>query len=112
MSGCWGRPSGLPGFQAVVTDDGSAYVAITGDLDVTVTAFLAERLAGLAEASPARLVIDMSAVSFLDCAAARLLAGAAVLLPPGRRPVLTACSPEVRRLLQLTDLAGSFELAD
>jgi anti-anti-sigma factor len=101
-----------PGLQTTISDDGTARLAIRGDLDVTSIAALAGELARLADARPARLVIDMSGVSFVDCAAARLLASATAFLPPGQRPVLSSAGPAVRRLLQLTGLAGTVLLVD
>ncbi len=101
-----------PGIKAAVTDEGWVYLVISGDLDVTTVAALADGLAWLAEVRPARLIADMSGVDFLDCASARLLASMATFLPPGRPPVLTSVQPAVRRLLQLTGLAANFELAD
>jgi anti-anti-sigma factor len=51
-------------------------------------------------------------VKYIDCASARLLASLTAFLPAGRRPVLTSVQPAVRRLLRLTGLAATFELAD
>jgi anti-anti-sigma factor len=95
-----------PDFQAAVTRDGCVYVALSGDLDITTTAALAGQLARLAGMRPARLVIDMSGVSFLDCGSARLLASSVTFLPPGQQPVLISVRPAVRRLLELTGLAA------
>jgi anti-anti-sigma factor len=102
----------LPGFEAAVTSDGRVYVTIYGDLDATNVAALAGQLAVLAYVRPARLVIDMAGVSFLDCAAARILAGTAAFLPTGQLPVLISLRPVARRVLDLTEMAGSFDIAD
>lgn len=104
--------SRLPSFQVAVTDDGGVHLAISGELDVTTLATLADQVSRLAEIRPVRLIVDMSEVEFLDWASARLLASTAAILPPGRRPVLTSAQAAVRRLLQLTGLAAYFELAD
>jgi anti-anti-sigma factor len=101
-----------PGFQVAVTGDGRVYVAINGDLDVTTMAALTDHLAGLADLRPARLVIDLSGVSYLDCGSAWLLASTAALLPAGQQPVLSSARPLVRRMLELTELARLFELRD
>ena len=77
-----------------------------GDLDITTVPILTRQLARLAGLRPAELVIDLSGVSFLDCASARLLAGTAALLPPDRPPVLASVRPAVRRLLDLLGLPG------
>jgi anti-anti-sigma factor len=96
----------LPVFQTSVDDDGRVRLTITGDLDITTVPILTRQLARLAGLRPAELVIDLSGVSFLDCASARLLAGTAALLPPDRPPVLASVRPAVRRLLDLLGLPG------
>jgi anti-anti-sigma factor len=101
-----------PAFEAAMASDGRVYVAISGDLDVTTVAALAEHLAVLADVRPTRLVINLSEVGFLDCAAARLLASTATFLAPGQRPVLTSLRPAVWRILHLTDMAAGFDIAD
>lgn len=91
-------------FQTAVDEDGRVRLKISGELDITTGPALTEQLATLAELRQAGLVIDLSGVTFLDCASARLLAGTAALLPPDRPPVLTAVRPAVRRLLELLGL--------
>lgn len=100
------------GFHTVAAGDGLVHVAISGELDATTTETLAHQFAGLADLRPARLVIDMSAVSYLDCAAARLLAAANTVLPRGELLVLTGVQPPVRRLLDLIGLAELIETRD
>jgi anti-anti-sigma factor len=106
------EPQPQPVVRAVDTGDGLVYVEMSGDLDITTVPVLADQLAGLANMRPTELFIDMSGVRFLDCASARLLAGTVALLPPGRQPVLTSVSPTVRRLLELTGVAGIMLIAD
>jgi anti-anti-sigma factor len=53
---------------------------------------------------PRHLVFDMSRVSFIDCAAARLITGTGQHLPQGRRPIIHSPSRAVRRVLELTGL--------
>jgi anti-sigma B factor antagonist len=105
------RPQ-LPVFQTAVADNGRVDVKISGELDITTVPVLADHLARLADLRPTGLFIDMSGVSFLDCASARLLAGTAAFLPPGRKPVLTSVRPTVRRLLELTGLPRIIQIAD
>ena len=102
----------VPVFQTAIGDDGRVYIKISGELDITTVPDLAGHLARLADLRPTRLFIDMSGVSFLDCASARLLADTAAFLPPGRQPVITSVRPTVRRLLELTGLAGIIQIAD
>jgi anti-anti-sigma factor len=94
----------MPVFQTSVDDDGRVRLKIRGDLDITTVAILTRQLARVGDLRPAELVIDLSGVSFLDCASARLLAGTAALLPADRLPVLSSVRPAVRRLLELLGL--------
>lgn len=103
------RPAG---FLVVGTGSGRIHVTLGGDLDVTILETLAELLAGLADRQPTGLRIDMSKVSFLDCACAGLLIGTARLLPPGEYPVLVSVQPMVRRLLELLGLADFIETGE
>lgn len=96
----------------VETADGGVVVRLRGELDVTVAAALSEQLAGLRDKEPSWLIYDMAAVSFLDCAAARvMLAAAGSVLGNGRQPVIRAAAPLVRRLLELSGLDRQCELA-
>jgi anti-anti-sigma factor len=101
-----------PVVQTTVAPDGHVCVTISGDLDVTTGPDLAAHLARLAELRPAGLCIDLSGVSFLDCASARLLAGTAAYVPAGRPPVLTSVPPAVRRMLELLGLLAVLRIAD
>jgi anti-sigma B factor antagonist len=85
-------------------------VVMTGEADLTSAPALAARLNQILDDQPRHLVFDMSRVGFIDVAAARLIAGAARSLPPGRRPVLRSPSPLVLRVLELTGLEDQFEL--
>ena len=88
--------------------DGTAEVALCGDADITATAALAEMLTFTLSKGPSRLMLDLSGVGFLDCAAARVIARAAEALPPGQLTVRAPSLP-VRRVLQLTGLAALIE---
>jgi anti-anti-sigma factor len=91
---------------------GTTTLVISGELDVTTTPLLSRQLAQILEGRPQRLVFDMSGVVFIDCAAARLIAGTGRFLPEGRRPVIRSPSPVVRRLLELTGFAAQCEMDD
>jgi len=74
-------PSGPQGqFLAVEWDmtTGTAVVVLAGELDIASTPWLSGQLAQILARKPQQLVFDMARVGFLDCAAARLIAG------PGR----------------------------
>lgn len=92
--------------------DGTAVVCLAGELDASVAFVLAEQLADLKDKQPDRLIFDMAAVSFLDCAAAGVLFGAArSILPDGTRPVIASAGSQVRTLLELAGLDTQCELA-
>lgn len=82
-----------------------AVVVISGDLDAAATGDVAAELAAVLARQPARLIIDLRRVGFIDCAALRVIASAAAFLPAGglalRRP-----GPAVRRLISLTGLGA------
>jgi anti-anti-sigma factor len=90
--------------------DGTATVVIGGELDPASTPSLAAQLRQVTGSNPQRLVFDLSGVGFIDCAAARLLAGTARSLPGGRLPVIRFPGPLVRRVFQLTGLDRHVEL--
>ena len=109
-------------------DGGTATVYIAGELDLTTTPELARHLEQVQARQPRRLVLDLSEVSFIDVAAARLLSGATGPQPPGATcpqppvatgprpaaapPVLRRASPEARRVLALTGFDSLCEFDD
>ena len=93
-------------------EGGTATVYIAGELDLTTTPELARHLEQVLARQPRRLVLDLSGVSFVDVAAARLLSGAAGPgLAAGPR-VLRRASPEARRVLALTGFDSLCEFDD
>jgi anti-sigma B factor antagonist len=89
---------------------GTVTMVIRGELDLASSPALAARLSQLPPGEPRRLVFDMTGVSFIDCAAARLIADTARLLPAGQRPVVLSPRQLVRRVLDLTGLADQCEI--
>ena len=83
--------------------DGSAVVALEGEIDLASASALCDTLtAARAAAVDGHVVIDASAVSFLDCAGLQgLLSGAAGC---GGEVVLRSPSRPVRRLFALAGL--------
>ncbi|HEY0936755.1 MAG TPA: STAS domain-containing protein, partial [Trebonia sp.] len=87
--------------------DQCVVVRIDGECDAGSTAALRESLLGVLAANPARVVLDLSGLDFLDCAGAR------VLVAVGRRATLlggtlavAALTDPVARLLQVTGLGA------
>lgn len=79
-----------------------ATVLISGDLDVISTPWLAARLTPVLASRPRRLIFDLAQVSFIDCAAARLIVSTGRSLPG--RPVIRSPGRVARRLLEVTGL--------
>jgi anti-anti-sigma factor len=104
-----GPPSRAVTIEAAVTG-ATAVIVVTGDLDLASTQLLARRLDEVLSGRPQRAVFCLAGVGFIDCAAARLIAGAGRFLPSGQRPVIEGASPAVRRVLTLTGLAARCEM--
>ena len=105
-------PAGVPASAAAPLALPTATVAVTGALDVTTLPRVRAQLEQAIADRPARLVVDLSACTFVDASAL------AVLLDLHRsmsrtRGVLTlrGCCPRVLRLLSLTGLRRVFDLA-
>ena len=82
-----------------------AIVAVSGEIDIQSGPQLRDRLLGIIRRHGARLALDLSGVTFIDCA------GINVLLATRRRAQLEGgslrvlrASPRVRRLFALTSL--------
>jgi anti-anti-sigma factor len=110
----WARPR-RPGRQAgphvaieVHTTAAVTTVVIRGDLDVTSTPRLAAQLTAVLAGRPRRLVFDLAQVGFIDCAAARLIAGTSRWLPG--RPVIRSPGRLVCRVLELTGMDGHCDI--
>ena len=93
----------MPGVELTTTAcDGHLVVALCGELDVTGAADAEAAITALVAGSQ-YLVIDMSALGFLDCSAlGALLRAQALARRGGGDVVLAAPQPLVRRLLTLT----------
>jgi anti-anti-sigma factor len=89
---------------------GTATVVISGELDLVAASFLGQLLAPILAERPQYLVFHLGGVSFIDCAAARLIIGTGRSLPAGRRPVIRPPSVAVRRILKLTGLDTHCEI--
>lgn len=76
-----------------------------------MAAALSEQLADVKDKKPDRLIFDMAAVGFLECAAAGVMFCAARSILPGGKPVIRSPGPLVRTLLELTSLDTQCELA-
>ena len=83
--------------------DGGTIVAISGEVDVCMEALLQQALLQIIRERGARLMLDLSGVSFMDCAGLRaLLATQRRAELRGGCARLIATSAAVRRITELT----------
>ena len=92
--------------------DGTATLVFAGELDLTAIAALARDLDQALAWQPSRVILDLTRVTFVDVAVARLLAGATRRRPAAGPPVLRRAGPETRRVLALTGLDALCEFDD
>jgi anti-anti-sigma factor len=79
-------------------------VVLQGEFDVTNEGALSASLERLRQRRPGRLIFEMAAVGYIDCASARLIAGTSRWLPDGVKPVVVSPSPIARRVLQVSGI--------
>ncbi len=103
-----------PGQVAIEVEvrPGATTILVRGELDLVTLPVLAEELAMAGQDRPERLVFDLAGTHFMDCGAARLIAGSGQWLRDGRRPVIRRPGPGVRRVLGLTGLDACCEIED
>jgi len=92
--------------------DGTTVLLLAGDLDLTTVPALTWDLEQALARPPRRLVLDLARVTFVDVAAARVLAGSTRQQSAAGPPVLRWASPEARRILALTGLDALCEFDD
>jgi anti-anti-sigma factor len=82
-------------------------LVVGGELDHHASPGLREHIAGLIDAGERRLVLDLSAVTFIDSTAIGVLVGAAVRLQEtSGGTVAVVCGPENVRVRRIFDIAG------
>lgn len=82
---------------------GAAWVLLDGELDHHLSAMLRPRIDGyIAAHRPSRLVLDFTAVSFMDSSAVGLVLGRwKMLVQSGGELVLTGLSPQQLKVMKL-----------
>ena len=101
MSGHPPRPGSLQISSALV--DGAVRVSLQGELDLACTRQVEEHFAAIDEQAPARVVVDLSGLAFMDSSGLRML-----LLADARARehdyelVLLAGSEPVQRVFEMT----------
>jgi anti-anti-sigma factor len=86
-------------------------VVLQGEFDATNEAALSASLERIRQRGPSRLIFELAAVGYIDCASARLIAGTSRWLPPGVKPVIISASPLARRVLQVSGIEALCEFS-
>jgi anti-sigma B factor antagonist len=95
-------PDQFPSLLVDVQGDGDVTVTVTGELDFTTTPGLTRRLLHVAACRPARLVLELGAVTFIDVSGARAIALVHDALRGTCPVILRNLRPSARRALTLT----------
>ena len=104
-------PAVVPAPAAAFTAAPTVTVAVAGALDVTTLPRVRVQLEQAITARPGRLVVDLSACTFVDASALGVLLDVhRSLSRTGGVLTLRGCCPRVLRLLSLTGLRRVFDL--
>lgn len=97
----------------ICPDDHGTIVRIGGEIDVFVEEVLGDCLLRIMRAHTARLLLDLSAVTFFDCAGLRTLfqARRRAELRNGAADLIDASAP-VKRIINLAGLQDVFPVRD
>jgi anti-sigma B factor antagonist len=90
----------------ITLDNDTAVIAIAGDIDVATRDLLTRSAHDAVDANVRTLILDMSGVSFMDSSGI----GALIALQTIAEVILRKPSIAVERLLDVTGLAGTFEV--
>jgi anti-sigma B factor antagonist len=86
-------------------------VAVTGEIDVSTSPQLREKILELLEQQKRRLVIDLEGTAFLDSTGLGVLVGASKRLRAAGGSLTVVCSqPRILRTLKLTNLDRVFNV--
>ena len=107
-----GEADGLrrPPVEAVERRTGGLVVRLAGELDLYNVGEVSVALAQAANQAPERLVVDLGEVDFVDSTALAALVEARRGL--ATQLLLAAPGPDVRRALEVSGLAGHFDVRD
>jgi anti-sigma B factor antagonist len=100
-------------FRASVYDDGNGQtrLVLEGELDIATAPVFAEKLTVACSDKPAELIIDLTELTYADSSGVREFVHAAELCArDGTQLRLTGASEIVRRVFELTGVAGMFLL--
>jgi anti-sigma B factor antagonist len=92
----------------VERNDGATVVRLAGELDLYNAQTVRETLIACCEETPARLVVDLSGVNFIDSTALGVLIEARTRMTNRRSFLLAAPGLETRRALEISGLDKHF----
>ena len=92
-------------------DDDTHVVAVTGEIDLFTAPEFKQRMAAPIDAGRSRLIVDLSAVSFIDSSSLGVLIGAHRRLKLRGGSLVVVCDNEtIVKTFQITGLDGVFTL--
>lgn len=93
--------------------DALGVVTLAGEIDFSVTPKVRERLLDLVGDAPAEIVLDMAGLAYVDSSGLALLIELRkTLAEAGRTVRIRTISPQVRKILNLTQLGELFGLPE
>ena len=88
-------------------------LALTGELDLATAPRVEEELEQAERARPGRIVLDLRGLTFIDSSGLRVIVAAdARARAEGRRLTLVQGPEAVRRVFEITGLAGRLDIVD
>ena len=93
-------------------ESGAVVVALAGELDLYNANDVREALVGVTAEEPARLVVDLAEVTFIDSTALGVLVEARSRMPNRRAFLLAAPGMETKRALEISGLDKHFSVHD
>jgi anti-sigma B factor antagonist len=98
--------------DVTITERGdTVHVALRGELDISSAPRLSDDLARVEAAGPARIVLDLSTLDFMDSTGLRILIGAdSRAREADRRLILIKGNEMVQRVLRVTRLDERLEI--
>ena len=91
--------------------DGVAIVAVSGELDISTSPWLRDRLVELAGSDAKRIVVDLEAVEFLDSTGLGVLVGGLKRMRSNGGDLVLVCTkPRILKVFEITALTKVFEI--
>jgi anti-anti-sigma factor len=95
------------------SDGGVTQVVLAGEFDLAAVPQFEDAIAGVEAGGPPAIVIDLSALTFMDSSGLRALVTADDRArTAGRRLAIVPGPPAVRRVFEITQLDGKLDLVE